>query len=60
MLGLTGHRQLHGTRWEASRELGKLSHITARPLVTVEVPDDWNKANITAILKKGKKEDLGS
>lgn len=29
-------------------------------LVTVEDPNDWTKENVTPILKKGKKEDLGS
>lgn len=34
--------------------------IFKRPWQLGEVPSDWKKANITHILKKGKKEDPGN
>ncbi|KFQ20299.1 RNA-directed DNA polymerase from mobile element jockey, partial [Mesitornis unicolor] len=46
--------------------LRKLAEVIARPLsiifgklwATGEVPEDWRKANVTPVFKKGKKEDL--
>ena len=37
-----------------------LSVICGRSWRTGEVPKDWSKANVTPILKKGKKEDRGN
>ncbi|KGL83511.1 hypothetical protein N309_08491, partial [Tinamus guttatus] len=37
-----------------------LSIIFERPWRTGEVPEDWKKANVTAVFKKGKKEDPGN
>ncbi|KGL86335.1 hypothetical protein N301_09028, partial [Charadrius vociferus] len=37
-----------------------LSIIFERPWGTGEVPEDWRKADITPIFKKGKKEDPGN
>jgi len=37
-----------------------LSIIFERPWRTGEVPEDWRKANVTPIFKKGKKEDSGN
>ena len=50
------------------RVLRELVNVTARPLSIIfqrswlvgEVPEDWKEANVSPILKKGKKEDLGS
>jgi len=38
----------------------QLSIILERSRRTGEVPEDWTKANVTPVLKKGKKEDLGN
>ncbi|GAB0210119.1 protein NYNRIN-like [Grus japonensis] len=46
----------------------ELADIIARPLSTIferswktgEVPEDWRKANVTLVFKKGKKEDSGN
>ena len=48
--------------------LRKLVEIIARPLSIIfgklwvmgEVPEDWRKANVTPVFKKGKKEDPGN
>ncbi|KFQ08859.1 hypothetical protein N330_09866, partial [Leptosomus discolor] len=48
--------------------LRELAEVIARPLSilfgkswgTGEVPEDWRKANVTPVFKKGKKEDLGN
>ncbi|GAB0176007.1 mitochondrial enolase superfamily member 1 [Grus japonensis] len=37
-----------------------LSIIFERPWRTGEVPEDWRKANVTPVFKKGKKEDAGN
>jgi len=37
-----------------------LSIIFERSWRTGEVPEDWRKANVTPIFKKGKKEDPGN
>ncbi|GAB0178132.1 mitochondrial enolase superfamily member 1 [Grus japonensis] len=37
-----------------------LSIIFERSWRTGEVPEDWRKANVTLVFKKGKKEDLGN
>ncbi|GAB0178126.1 mitochondrial enolase superfamily member 1 [Grus japonensis] len=45
-----------------------LADVTAKPLSIIferswrtgEVPEDWRKANVTLVFKKGKKEDLGN
>jgi len=37
-----------------------LSIIFERSWRTGEVPEDWRKANVTPVFKKGKKEDLGN
>jgi len=47
------------------RELGDvitelLSIIFERSWWTGEVPEDWRKANVTPIIKTGKKEDPGN
>jgi len=49
------------------RVLRELADVIAEPLSiiferswTTEVPEDWRKANVTAIFKKGKKEDPGN
>ncbi|CAM5131349.1 unnamed protein product [Natator depressus] len=50
------------------RVLKELADVIAEPLVIIfenswrlgEVPDDWKKANVVPIFKKGKKEDLGN
>ncbi|PKU43592.1 rna-directed dna polymerase from mobile element jockey-like [Limosa lapponica baueri] len=39
---------------------GPLSIIFERSWRTEEVPEDWRKANITPVFKKGKKEDPGN
>jgi len=49
------------------RVLRELVDVIAEPLSTIferswrtgEVPEDWKKANVTPIFKKGKKEDPG-
>jgi len=38
----------------------RLSIISERSWRTGEVPEDWRKANVTPIFKKGKKEDPGN
>ncbi|KFZ60307.1 RNA-directed DNA polymerase from mobile element jockey, partial [Antrostomus carolinensis] len=48
--------------------LRELAEVIARPLSIIfakswetgEVPEDWRKANVTPIFKKGKKEDPGN
>ncbi|KFQ28610.1 hypothetical protein N332_12616, partial [Mesitornis unicolor] len=48
--------------------LRELAGVIARPLsiifrklwATGEVPEDWRKAYVTPVFKKGKKEDLGN
>jgi len=50
------------------RVLRKLADVIAEPLSIIferfwrtgEVPEDWRKANVTPIFKKGKKEDPGN
>ncbi|CAM5075120.1 unnamed protein product [Natator depressus] len=50
------------------RELKELADVIAEPLAIIfenswqlgEVPDDWKKANVVPIFKKGKKEDPGN
>ncbi|KFV09803.1 RNA-directed DNA polymerase from mobile element jockey, partial [Pterocles gutturalis] len=50
------------------RVLREMAEVIARPLSIIfgkswemgEVPEDWRKANITPVFKKGKKEDLGN
>ncbi|NXI08561.1 RTBS polymerase, partial [Irena cyanogastra] len=50
------------------RVLRELAEVIARPLsiifakswATGEVPEDWRKANVTPVFKKGKKEDPGN
>jgi len=50
------------------RVLRKLADAIAEPLSIIferswktgEVPEDWRKANVTPVFKKGKKEDPGS
>ncbi|CAM4670315.1 unnamed protein product [Caretta caretta] len=50
------------------RVLKELADVTAEPLAIIfenswrlgEVPDDWKKANVVPIFKKGKKEDPGN
>ncbi|XP_064909576.1 gamma-1-syntrophin isoform X3 [Columba livia] len=39
---------------------GPLSIIFAKSWETGEVPEDWRKANVTPVFKKGKKEDPGN
>ena len=48
--------------------LGELADVIAEPLSIIferswrtgEVPEDWRKANVTPVFKKGKKEDPGN
>ncbi|KFV77696.1 hypothetical protein N308_04573, partial [Struthio camelus australis] len=50
------------------RVLRELADVTARPLSIIlerswrsgEVPEDWKKASVTPVFKKGKKEDPGN
>ncbi|KGL76821.1 RNA-directed DNA polymerase from mobile element jockey, partial [Tinamus guttatus] len=50
------------------RVLSELVDVTAKPLSIIferswrtgEVPEDWKKANVTPVFKKGKKEDPGN
>ena len=50
------------------RAVRELADVIAEPLSiaferswrTEEVPEDWRKANVTPIFKKGKKEDPGN
>ncbi|KFV87952.1 hypothetical protein N308_03592, partial [Struthio camelus australis] len=50
------------------RVLRELADVIARPLSILlerswrsgEVPDDWKKANVTPVFKKGKKEEPGN
>ncbi|PKU35663.1 rna-directed dna polymerase from mobile element jockey-like [Limosa lapponica baueri] len=54
-----------GMRVRVLRELaeviaGPLSIIFERSWRTGEVPEDWRKANVTPVFKKGKKDNLGN
>ncbi|PKU44100.1 rna-directed dna polymerase from mobile element jockey-like [Limosa lapponica baueri] len=54
-----------GMHAQVLRELAKvtagpLSIIFERSWRTGEVPEDWRKANVTPVFKKGKKEDAGN
>ena len=50
------------------RVLRELAEVTAEPLSIIfdrpwrtgEVPEDWRIANVTAVFRKGKKEDVGN
>ncbi|KFV87004.1 hypothetical protein N308_14004, partial [Struthio camelus australis] len=50
------------------RVLRELADVIARPLSIIferswrsgEVPEDWQKANVTPVFKKGKKEEPGN
>jgi len=59
-----------GTDGMHPRVLRKLADVIAEPLSIIferrrswrtgEVPEDWRKANVTPVFKKGKEEDLGN
>ncbi|KFP24522.1 RNA-directed DNA polymerase from mobile element jockey, partial [Colius striatus] len=50
------------------RVLSELADVIAKPLSIIfeqswrigEVPEDWRKANVTLVFKKGRKEDPGN
>ncbi|KFP34256.1 RNA-directed DNA polymerase from mobile element jockey, partial [Colius striatus] len=50
------------------RVLRELADVIAKPLSIIfeqswrtgEVPEDWRKANVTSVFKKGRKDDSGS
>ncbi|KGL79505.1 RNA-directed DNA polymerase from mobile element jockey, partial [Tinamus guttatus] len=50
------------------RVLREMADVTAKPLSIIferswrtgEVPEDWKKANVTPVFKKGKKEEPGN
>ncbi|CAM4623350.1 unnamed protein product [Lepidochelys kempii] len=64
----TGRAQVHGAGCVASEVLKELADVIAEPLAIIfenswrsgEVREDWKKANVVPIFKKGKKEDPGN
>jgi len=64
---LDAHRSM-GPYGRHPRVLRELADVIAEPLSIIferswrtgEVPEDWRKANVTPIFKKGKKEDPGN
>jgi len=53
----TGHPQIHGPQWDAPMRAEGAGRSPPSLKGPGEVPEDWRKANITAVFKKGKKED---
>ncbi|KGL81849.1 RNA-directed DNA polymerase from mobile element jockey, partial [Tinamus guttatus] len=64
---LNTHRSM-GPDGMHPRVLRELAEVIAKPLSIIferswrtgEVPEDWKKANVTPVFKKGKKEDQGN
>jgi len=63
---LDTHKSM-GSNGMHPRVLRELADVIAEPLSTIfegswrtgELPEDWRKASLTAMFKKGKKEDSG-
>ncbi|GAB0176502.1 mitochondrial enolase superfamily member 1 [Grus japonensis] len=53
-------RRKEKRRKEKKEKMWLVSIIFERSWKTGEVPEDWRKANVTPVFKKGKKEDLGN
>ncbi|CAM4645120.1 unnamed protein product [Lepidochelys kempii] len=47
-------------RWKPDMSFTRHAYHIVKPWRTGEVPDDWKKANVVPIFKKGKKEDPGN
>ncbi|GAB0195056.1 mitochondrial enolase superfamily member 1 [Grus japonensis] len=67
-LGKLNIHKLMGPDGMHPRVLRELADVTAKPLSIIferswrkgEVPEDWRKANMSPVCKKGKKEDSGN
>ncbi|KFP28573.1 RNA-directed DNA polymerase from mobile element jockey, partial [Colius striatus] len=68
MLGKHNIHKSMGPDGIHSRVLRELADVFAKPLSIIferswrtgEVPEDWRRANITPVFKKGKKDNLGN